>query len=165
MKIVKAEAGHSDIIGRVHSEAWKQAYKDIFPDEYLEKDTTESRTQEFLDSCKDKDIWYYMICEDTNAVGIVKLINDVDKCEISSLYILNEYRNRGYGRQVVEYMRKELYPKTLMLWVLKDNVNAIRFYENNGFVNTGNTRVIQRGNQYMQMQYELTVFGDTEGKE
>ena len=62
-------------------------------------------------------------------------------------------------------MRKELYPKTLMLWVLKDNVNAIRFYENNGFVNTGNTRVIQRGNQYMQMQYELTVFGDTEGKE
>ena len=155
MKIVKAEVGHADIIGYVHSGAWKQAYKDVFPDEYLNEDTPEKRTQEFLDSCKDKGIYYYMICEDDKAVGIVKFTDAEEKFEILSFYILDEYRNKGLGMQVIEYLKKEFDKKKLVLWVLEDNVKAKRFYENNGFKNTGNTRVIQRGNSYKQLQYEL----------
>lgn len=39
--------------------------------------------------------------------------------------------------------------------VLEDNTKARRFYENNGFNNTGNTRVIYRGDSYVQFQYVL----------
>lgn len=155
MEIVKAEIGHADIVGWVHSEAWKQAYRGVFPDKYLNEDTPEKRTQEFLDSCKNKGVCYYMICEEDQAVGIIKLIDEEEVCEISSFYILDEHRNRGFGKQVVEYLRKEFNKKKLVLWVLEENVKARRFYEYNGFKSTGNTRVIQRGNQYVQLQYEL----------
>lgn len=155
MEIVKAEIGHADIVGWVHSEAWKQAYRGVFPDKYLNEDTPEKRTQEFWDSCKNKGVCYYMICEEDQAVGIIKLIDEEEVCEISSFYILDEHRNRGFGKQVVEYLRKEFNKKKLVLWVLEENVKARRFYEYNDFKSTGNTRVIQRGNQYVQLQYEL----------
>lgn len=45
----------------------------------------------------------------------------------------------------------------MQLWVLEDNKKARRFYENNGFKSTGNTKVICRGNSYVQMQYELNL--------
>lgn len=146
MEIVQAETGHANIVGQVHSEAWKQAYKDIFLDEFLDEDTPEKRTQEYLESCNDKKVCYYIICEDDKKVGIVKLIDDEDACELSSFYILEEYRNKGFGKRVIEYLRKEFSKKKLLLWVLDCNIKAIKFYENNGFTKTGNIRVIQRGN-------------------
>lgn len=90
MDIVKADVEHANIVGWVHSTAWKQAYKDVFPYEYLNEDTPEKRTQEFLDSCKNKAICYYMICEEDKTVGIIKLIDDEEECELSSFYLLDE---------------------------------------------------------------------------
>ncbi len=34
MEIIKAEISHADLVGKVHSRAWMQAYKDLFPTEY-----------------------------------------------------------------------------------------------------------------------------------
>lgn len=77
----------------------------MFPIAYLDKDTPQTRTNELLEACNDNGINYYIIYEDEMAVGIVKVIFEEDKiCEISSFYILEEYRNRGYGRQVIAYM-------------------------------------------------------------
>lgn len=106
MKVVKAEIGHADVIGKVHSEAWKQAYKDVFPEEYLNEDTSDKRTREFIESCNSKDIIYYVIYEEQRAVGIVKVICvENESCEISSFYILDKYRNKGYGKQVIVYLK------------------------------------------------------------
>lgn len=43
MKIEKAVIEQADIIGKVHSEAWKQAYEGVFPESFLREDTTEKR--------------------------------------------------------------------------------------------------------------------------
>ncbi len=156
MKIVKADIRHADIIGQIHSRAWRQAYADVFPKEYLCADTQCKRTQEFLESCNSKDIHYFLLYSGETAVGIVKVnLCGVESCEISSFYILDEYRNKGYGKQVVLYLRKAFDNLKIQLWVLENNRRARKFYENNGFKNTGTTRRINRGNFYTQLLYEL----------
>lgn len=156
MKIVKAEIGHADIFGQVHSKAWKQTYADIFPKEYLSLDTPDTRVEEFRESCNSEDTHSYLIYEGGNAIGIVRVIYKAsNNCEISSFYILDEYRNNGYGKQVVAYLKSIYNNAKIQLWVLEDNIKARRFYESNGFKNTGETRRICRGNYYTQLQYEL----------
>lgn len=156
MKIVKAEIGHADINGQIHSRAWRQAYADVFPKEYLYTDTQSKRTQEFLESYDNKDIHYFLLYSGETAMGMVKVnLCGVESCEISSFYILDEYRNKGQGKQVVLYLRKVFDNLKMQLWVLENNRKARCFYENSGFKNTGRTRRINRGNFYTQLLYEL----------
>ena len=154
MKIIEADVLDADLVGYIHSTAWKQAYMDMFPIEYLEADTPDIRAREFRESYMDKGIHYYLIYEDEMVVGIVKVILKENKvCEISSLYILAEYRNKGYGKQVVAYLRNVLHQDKIYLWVLEENLKARRFYENNGFNLTGKTKKINRGKYFTQLQY------------
>lgn len=154
MQIIKASIGDADLVGYIHSTAWKQAYNEMFPIEYLEKDTPQTRTNEFLEACNNNGTNYYLVYEDEIAVGIVKVIFEVNKvCEISSFYILKKYRNRGYGRQVIAYVSDVLCQQYIYLWVLEDNGKARRFYENNGFALTGKIREINRGKRCRQFQY------------
>ena len=154
MKIIEADVVDADLVGYIHSTAWKQAYMEMFPMEYLEADTPDIRAREFIESYKDKGIHYYLIYEDEMVIGIVKVILKENKvCEISSLYILAEYRNKGYGKQVVAYLRNVFRQEKIYLWVLEENVKARRFYENNGFNLTGKTKEINRGEYFTQLQY------------
>lgn len=155
MKIVKAKIEQADIVGQVHLEAWKQAYANVFSKEFFDEDTPEKRKQGFIDSCGCEDVFYYILYEDDKVVGIVKVVDAPDAYEIASFYILEQYCNKGYGKQATAYLKKELEKKRMQLWVLEDNTKARRFYENNGFKNTGDARMICRGDSYVQLQYEL----------
>lgn len=153
VEIVKAQISDAKVVGLVHSTAWKQAYAEIFPAEYVHSDTPEKRTQEFLDACKNQDIFYYLIQEAGVAVGILKVMKWLDDYEILSLYILEECRSKGIGKQAILQLSGQFGAETMQLWVLEDNKRARLFYENNGFRSTGNTRVINRGKPYVQVQY------------
>ena len=156
MEIIKADINDARLVGYVHSTAWKQAYVDIFPAEYLSTDTLDKRAHEFQESCINDGINYYLVYEKEKAVGIVKLMYiNSENYEIASFYILAEYRNKGYGGQVMEYLKDMFDKANLYLWVLEENRKARHFYENNGFKNTGKTRRICRGNYYTQLQYEF----------
>ncbi len=153
VEIVKAQISDASVVGFVHSAAWKQAYAEIFPAEYVHSDTPEKRTQEFLDACKNQDIFYYLIQEAGLAVGILKVMKQLDGYEILSLYILEEYRSNGIGKQAILQLSGQFGAETMQLWVLEDNKRGRLFYENIGFRSTGNTRVIDRGKPYVQVQY------------
>lgn len=129
MKIAKAEISDAETVGYLHSTAWKQAYVDLFPEEYLRADTPDKRKHEFLDACDNQETIYYLLYEEEQAVGIAKLQKtDSQHLEIASLYILDRYRNKGYGRGFM--------------------------VKNNGFCSTGEKRNINRGQCYTQLQYE-----------
>lgn len=154
MQIVEAKEQDADIIGYIHSTAWKQTYTNIFPTKYLESDNPQIRTTEFLSDCNDKRIHYYLLYEDKTAVGMFKvMVNANSTCEILSFYILAECRNKGYGKQVITYLGDVLFYIDIYLWVLADNIKARHFYEKNGFVLTGKTREINRGKNFIQFQY------------
>lgn len=154
VRIEKATREQADIVGQVHSEAWKQAYQGVFTDSFLRDDTAEKRKQEFLESFGKAGVFYYVVYETAVPVGIIKVIEEPDAYEIASFYLLEKYRNKGYGKQTIVYLKTELSPKRIRLWVIEDNKKAIRFYEDNGFEFFGNTRLINRGQSYTQLQYE-----------
>lgn len=156
VKISKADIDDAKVVGFVHSTAWKQAYTDVFPEEYLNADTPDKREQEFIEAYKNKNAAYYLMYEDKKAIGILKVIDITPKdCEISSFYILDHYRNKGYGKQAVAYLKAVFGTGRIQLWVLEDNLKARQFYENNGFRNTGKKRIISRGSGYTQLLYEF----------
>lgn len=83
--------------------------------------------------------------------GIVKgVINgqpvDEKTIEITDFYVEPFFVGQGIGKLLIEYLirkvRKEGIHKVI-LWVIKDNVKARKFYEANGFVNSGETRIIE----------------------
>lgn len=59
--------------------------------------------------------------------------------ELRAIYLLYEFWNKGIGSQLLEYvtgvLKKEY--KSVLLWVLDSNQNAIRFYEHHGFAQDG----------------------------
>ena len=154
MRIKKADINDADIVGYVHSTAWKQAYKDIFPMDYLEADTPEVRACEFREACRDERILYFLLYEDKTAIGIVKVESERnERCEILSIYILEKYRNKGYGKQFIAYLKDTFEYKKIYLWVLEENMKARFFYESEGFCLTGKKREINRGKQFKQLEY------------
>lgn len=44
VELRKAMLSDADCIGKIHSKAWKQSYENIFPREYLDKDSAQIRT-------------------------------------------------------------------------------------------------------------------------
>ena len=46
MKVRIASREDADIVGKVHSDAWKSAYRGIFPNEYVDSDTDIKRKNE-----------------------------------------------------------------------------------------------------------------------
>ena len=153
MKIDKANLKHADIIGEIHAKAWKQAYENLFPLEFIETDTVEKRKEEFLSSCKDKEIDYFLIYVSEKPIGIIKIRHYENICEILSIYLLKKYWNKGFGLQAIQYILKIYSSNEIYLWTLEANVNAQKFYEKHGFRTTKETRKINRGKEYIQLKY------------
>ncbi len=143
----------ADVIGEVHSSAWKSAYRGIIPDSFIDSDTAAKRKNEFLDSIKDDKCTYFLLEESDQPVGIVKTREANNGLEIESIYILSEFRGKGLGRQFIDFIKVKR--SGIFLWVLEANTNARRFYEKNGFTPTGETRTITRGVELTQIRYEL----------
>lgn len=72
MEIIVANLAHADIIGKIHARAWKQAYRDLFPAEYLNQESEQKRKEEFLNS-RNRNIHYYVMLEEDTYVGMLKL--------------------------------------------------------------------------------------------
>jgi ribosomal protein S18 acetylase RimI-like enzyme len=63
--------------------------------------------------------------------------------EIMAVYILNEYKNMGIGKSLMASCYKELSNfKSIILWVLDNNKKAIAFYESEGFMKDGKSKLI-----------------------
>jgi ribosomal protein S18 acetylase RimI-like enzyme len=156
VEIIEVDVSYADIVAKVHSAAWKDTYKDIFLHEYISKNTSENRKQEFIEFITNNKNKYYLILTQHIPVGIIKIsIKQVNLCEIESIYFLNEHRGNGYGTQVIDFIKKVYRNYKIILWVLEKNDKAIRFYKNNGFIWSGRKRTINRGYDYCQVQYEL----------
>lgn len=155
MNIIEANYDDAELVGEVHSLAWKQAYKDIFPEEYIMADTAEKRKQEFLEALCKENCKYYLVYENGDCAGVVNVILNNSMCEISSIYFLQEFRNRGLGTETITQLKEIYKDYRIVLWTLEINTAARKFYEKNEFVITANRRIINRGMEFVQAQYEL----------
>lgn len=159
MVIRRALIEDADVVGEVHSVAWKQTYQGVFSQEYLDSDSPSVRREEFMRSLDDKQCVYLLLEEEGQAVGIVKLIDRGDEIEIASIYILKEFRGRGFGHKAIEYICSEYKNHRIVLWVLDNNIKACLFYEKCGFELTDKVRQIDRGGEFKQLMYARSGSG------
>ncbi len=122
---------------------WLTAYKGIIADEDLEivknsrAERIEKRKKDFRES-------HFIVAEENGeVVGFSRYVDDGSHssevpdadCELIALYVKPEFKRRGIGSTLLNYVRDEFRQngKTRMiLWCLKENYPSRKFYETMG---------------------------------
>ena len=154
MKIRKAS--EEDVIGisRVYVDGWKTTYRGLVPRDYLDGLSYEEAEQKWLNflNTTNEPFIYVAISEKNNIVGFASgriIDNENFGGELYALYLLDDCRGLGVGRQLVSSIAKhfkEIGITSLMVWVMERNKSGIGFYERMG------------GRQYLRRKSE---FGGT----
>jgi RimJ/RimL family protein N-acetyltransferase len=157
-----ADIYDSKILGYIHSQSWKFAYKTIIPDLILDNISAEAREQYFYKTLSEKLEEDVLILKDNTPVGFMTLgkcrDNDSDSYwgEIWGIYLLPSHWHEGIGTQLINWGINELKARTfkkVSLWVLEENVNARKFYEKLGFQHDGTIKELNIGKALNEYRY------------
>ncbi len=150
--IRKATVEDAEGKGYVHYQSWIETYTGLFPDEVMESLSLERNIQ----LAKDYPENTYVAIVDDKIIGFSCYLKSRDEDledtgEIMAIYILNKYQGLGIGKKLMKVCHKELsqYSK-LSLWVLGDNKKSVGFYEKEGFVADGKTKMLH-GKEVIRM--------------
>jgi len=151
-----------------HTNCWRDAYKGIMPDAYLENmlNTLDEKAEKFKQWISDAS--GSEVCGvtlDGKMIGKLGFgeCRDEDKTntgEIIAIYLLKEYWDKGYGRQMMEYTMeklKEMGFQEIVIWVLEENIRARLFYEKFGFAFDGAIKEINLSETLIEMRYSLVL--------
>ncbi len=138
--VIKKMETDEEIKGKafVHWKSWHESYPGIVSQDYLDRLTLE-KCEQLAFRWKD----HILIAKnDGRVVGFLgygdRGDEDPDTGEIFALYVLSEYHGTGLGHRLMEEGLKQLKAyRNICLWVLKENLRAIRFYQKCGFVPDG----------------------------
>ncbi|MFD0676798.1 MULTISPECIES: GNAT family N-acetyltransferase [unclassified Paenibacillus] len=154
------------VLAHVHSESYRNAYSGIIPDYFLERFTVAKREEYYQKSLSEGIEKIALLVVDNQAAGcmIVGKCHDDDLDEkygeIEAIYLLDAHRGKGLGKVFINWgidRLKEFGYVKASLWVLKENINAISFYERLGFVFDGAERLINRGKELAQVRCQKTI--------
>ena len=150
-------------LAEVHVTAWRQAYRGIVPDSYLEQFTVQSRTKRFREFLAGEAAETYVAEYDGRIVGFLTLggcrDSDLDPAavgEIWGIYISPQFWRRGVGRFLCEQGQSMLTSRgctSATLWVLEANLAARRFYQAMGFEPDGATKELPLGISLTAIRY------------
>ena len=126
-------------IARVHIDSWRTTYRGIVPDEYLaglDVADREAHWRGILDSASED----FTYVAETPAAGIVGFAgggpesseDPLYRGELYAIYLLQEHHRRGVGRQLTAVVASRLLEagkRSMLIWVLTENIAARRFYE------------------------------------
>lgn len=167
--IRNAVAKDASKIALIKVDGWKNAYKGIISNEFLDTLNYEEEEKRFLTRIKgehDKPSSSIIVYESDNEVrgfscygnNMSSLTNDYG--EIFALYISSEYRRKGAGKEMIAWIKDELKKqgfKHIIIWCLKHNLPSIEFYKAVGGTVYGEKNIEFGGMSYEEMGfiYEL----------
>lgn len=142
-----ANATDSEALAYLHIEGWKAAYGGIIDQDFLDTLSVAERTADWQRWFADGTV-QAVIAEDAEGkpagfAGYGKLrtplpgmspIRPLYSGEIYALYILPAYWRQGLGTRLMTEAARNLRAqkhKSLCLWVLEKNKNAVEFYKKN----------------------------------
>ena len=143
MTIRRATGADAETVARLHVESWKVAYRGIMPDDVIARTDLAFRTGFWKERIADQE-WPVLLLEaDERAVAFCHMIPTKDSDDdaarvghITSIHVLPQQRGLGFGRALIDHVRDEFRRRgfrELTLWVLEQNWDARRFYEQHGF--------------------------------
>lgn len=153
MLVREARPDDADAIGRVHVEAWRAAYRGMMPDEFLaslDPAVRAARWRERMSSWGGEKKLFVVEGESGAAVGFAgvgPLRDDADDAgSRGELYMINVAPAAwGTGAASALLARasealRDLGHREAILWVLRQNARARRFYEREGWKPSGDRR-------------------------
>lgn len=136
MKIRAAKLSDASGIAKVHVDSWRTTYKNIIPDEFLNKLSYQRREELWSNNIPEGNVF---VAENDEG----KIVGFSSGCkersgkykeyqgELSSIYILKDFQGQGIGMSLAMSVIKELEKlgiNTMLVFVLEDN-NSRLFYE------------------------------------
>lgn len=87
---------------------------------------------------------YYFICLDNEKIGVIRVVRLKDICKISPMFVLPEYRGKGYAQQAILKV-ESIYPnaKRWELDTIKQESQLCHLYEKMGYKAIGEEKSIQ----------------------
>ncbi len=143
MRVRSGQITDAKAIAQVHVASWRSTYKGIVPDDFLANLSYERRERGwrdiFVNAESQRSFVYVAENEMEKMVGFVNGGPEREngpfyKGELYAIYLLENYQNKGIGRQLVRVAARQLIEcgfETMLVWVLADNPSC-RFYERIG---------------------------------
>jgi ribosomal protein S18 acetylase RimI-like enzyme len=140
--IVPAGPGDAGELARVHVQAWRETYRGMLPQVYLDRMSVPVHTRR----------WRYRLLRGEEVTlaaetpqGLVAYCSGdwardgarPGEAEVSTLYVLRRAQRVGLGRRLLVGTARALEARgatSLVIWVLRDNIGARKFYEAMGGV-------------------------------
>ncbi len=126
-------------IAEAHAESWKQAYSGIVPYKALSRMINRRGVSWWANAIRRSTV--ILVAELNNEIagyatlGPNRVSTFPYEGEIYEIYLKPEYQGVGLGTQLFIDARQELMRRSYkgtVVWVLKDNLPALSFYENAG---------------------------------
>jgi GNAT superfamily N-acetyltransferase len=129
-------------IARVHVASWRSTYQELLPGEFLDSLSEAGYTERwtrFIDGGSSR---IYVIEHDGELVGFASGGRERAgeagySGELYAIYVLDAFQRHGYGRELVRTVvaaLRDMGLDDMIIWVLRDNQPARRFYERLGGV-------------------------------
>jgi ribosomal protein S18 acetylase RimI-like enzyme len=129
-------------IARVHVASWRSTYRSLLDRDFLESLTEAHYADRWRRFIGEGSSRVYLVEQDGEIVGFAS--GGRERAgetgyggELYAIYVLDDYQGRGHGRELVRAVvagLREMGLDDLIIWVLRDNAPARRFYERLGGV-------------------------------
>jgi ribosomal protein S18 acetylase RimI-like enzyme len=124
----------------------QQFLADYFNETQVAKELSNQNDYYFFAEINGVPVGYLRFMEDYSSFSFMKQWKAL---ELKRIYVLKEFQGKGIAQQlmnvVFDFCKKENY-QVLWLGVWEHNIRAQKFYEKNGFVNSGHTHDFPIGN-------------------
>ena len=148
-------------IAKIITEDWKIAYKGIIDKEFLETLNYKEKAKRIREKYQEQKSIVYI--ENNNIKGYCRFGENRDKKEygeIYALYIKYEERNNGIGKSLskkaMQILKDKGY-KEVVIWCLKENKNARKFYEKIGGKLCNERKIAIGDKQYDEVCYKYNL--------
>jgi GNAT superfamily N-acetyltransferase len=159
-------------IGAVHVAAWRSAYPGILPDDYLARLSVARQAAHYDAAIRGPGGVFVAVASgvDLPAASPPRIIGfttvgrgrggAIAECrlgegEVETLYVLDDWRERGIGRRLLRAAAEHLAQggcKSLYVWVLRDNPSCW-FYQRLGGTRTAEAAIKVAGQSVMQTAF------------
>jgi ribosomal protein S18 acetylase RimI-like enzyme len=129
-------------IARVHVASWRSTYRTLLPGDFLDSLNEASYADRWTRVIGDRASRVFVVEDDGALVGFAsggreRAGESVFSGELYAIYVLDAFQRRGHGRELLRAVvggLSELGLEDMIIWVLRDNLQARLFYERIGGV-------------------------------
>lgn len=129
-------------IARVHVATWRTAYRGLLPEAFLASMTEAQYTERWKRGIADPSSRVYVVEDEAGVVGFAsggreRAGENGYGGELYAIYVLDRAQRHGHGRELVRAVvagLRDMGFHDMIIWVLRENEPARKFYERLGGV-------------------------------